>query len=852
MKSGRYSLAQLLDSDSIEQIIIPEMQRDYVWKAENVERLLGSIGDKWSKKESMALDIKVKDGKDSEGSIETSIHDYLTKEYERLRFNTRIGFIYAYYDASDSRRLYLIDGQQRITTLFLLLLAIYSQTGKRATFLQRYMRQGLPRLDYRVRECAHTFLVDFIGYILDHPHGDFRSESERYYSIYANDPTVKSILANFDVIRAWVKRQKVAEPSATGGENGDFIDYVENFIEFNYFDTGRSRQGERLYLYMNSRGEQLSQQEQIRPTIIQRSEQGEKLNVGRAWERWQDFFWKHRDTTEKNANADAGFNGFLKVAAILHQYRGRVAGKEMTMEDKVAAMTMIKETAQAVSQYIQDKDNEDFNFEWMNKVFTAYEKLSDIYADSERYAAKFIRNAKWRSAESIKMIHYIPLCGTLLLAIRQPDISAIPDLYLYRLAMYLLCQSDSETNSKSPDFAIVHAMDLACTMCDKKMLNITDLAREVQKAQDAREKKLSISDRMNDFGSQMWRNISASADGGEWENVYWKIIGRADEESEEDDSRKTHINRFFNGTHDLLFRLASDDADHADVETISDFIEKFRDRFSDVYDVSLRKNLLHYGDISILNNEKTNEKHIPIGNHSDKPWRIYADWRTSFENNTEVVRNYVDGDESKKTNDGNLIALAKGLDYMNPNYYKFFRNEPDGCLYPDIVLVQSYWTDDAHRKPLPYQILEHALFHTLEVPAWYWTKGSKDEGELYPNAVVVEFNEEGVPTKQTAELGSFALDFVYKWDERTPSWDIYLVLRPADTSDPKPAADAFDSDRLPGEWDGTPDTCKLRLTSHKFADTQQGYDSDGMLQSVTAILEWFKEAREGLKSAYMK
>lgn len=827
MKSGRYSLAQLLDSDSIEQIIIPEMQRDYVWKAENVERLLGSIGDKWSKKESMALDIKVKDGKDSEGGIETSIHDYLTKEYERLRFNTRIGFIYAYYDASDSRRLYLIDGQQRITTLFLLLLAIYSQTGKRATFLQRYMRQGLPRLDYRVRECAHTFLVDFIGYILDHPHGDFRSESERYYSIYANDPTVKSILANFDVIREWVKRQKVAEPSATGGENGDFIDYVENFIEFNYFDTGRSRQGERLYLYMNSRGEQLSQQEQIRPTIIQRSEQGEKLNVGRAWERWQDFFWKHRDTTEKNANADAGFNGFLKVAAILHQYHRRVEGKEMTMEDKVAAMTMIKETAQAVSQYIQDKDNEDFNFEWMNKVFTAYERLSDIYADSERYAAKFIRDAKWRSAESMDTIDYISLCGTLLLAICQPRIS---DTNLYRLAMYLLCQSDKESIAKNPDSATIQSMDLACAMCDRGEQDVRLLTADFPVR--------------NDFGSLMWQKIrqSATAEVGEWEQLYWTII----------DDRKVPINRFFNGTHDLLFRLASDDADHADVETIGDFIEKFRDRFSDVYDVSLRKNLLHYGDISILNNEKTNEKHIPIGNHSDKPWRIYADWRTSFENNTEVVRNYVNGDESKKTNDGNLIALAKGLDYMNPYYYKFFRREPDGCLYPDIVLVQSYWTDDAHRKPLPYQILEHALFHTLEVPAWYWTKGSKDEGELYPNAVVVEFNEEGVPTKQTAELGCFALDFVYKWDERTPSWDIYLVSRSAGTSDPKPAADTFDSDRLPGEWDGTPDTCKLRLTSHEFADTEQGYDSDGMLQSVTAILEWFKEAREGLKSAYMK
>lgn len=70
----------------------------------------------------------------------------------------------------------------------------------------------------------------------------------------------------------------------------DFKDYVENYIEFNYFDTNISSQGERLYLYMNSRGEDLSRQESLKAMLIERSDN--KLEDGKMWEDWQDFFGK--------------------------------------------------------------------------------------------------------------------------------------------------------------------------------------------------------------------------------------------------------------------------------------------------------------------------------------------------------------------------------------------------------------------------------------------------------------------------------------------------------------------------------------------------------------------------------
>ena len=59
MKTGRYSLYQLLNNPEIEQIIIPEIQRDYVWQKQNTIALLDSIKMKYKEKKSINLSIKV-------------------------------------------------------------------------------------------------------------------------------------------------------------------------------------------------------------------------------------------------------------------------------------------------------------------------------------------------------------------------------------------------------------------------------------------------------------------------------------------------------------------------------------------------------------------------------------------------------------------------------------------------------------------------------------------------------------------------------------------------------------------------------------------------------------------------
>lgn len=176
MKTGRYKLKDLFDNKEIDQIIIPEIQCDYVWTKYNVKGLLNSIFSHYEEKVDLELDITCQ-GND----ITEEERAFLTEEYRRLRFNTRIGFIYAYKDDSYNGKLFLIDGQQRMTTLYLLLLALYSKNDKKS-FREMYFKEGLPTIDYKVRETSHDFMVDFINHQLSGDSTSFKS-SPKYYTI---------------------------------------------------------------------------------------------------------------------------------------------------------------------------------------------------------------------------------------------------------------------------------------------------------------------------------------------------------------------------------------------------------------------------------------------------------------------------------------------------------------------------------------------------------------------------------------------------------------------------------------------------------------------------------------------
>lgn len=304
MKAGKYNIKGLFANRYIYQIIIPEIQRDYVWSEDQVNGLMTSILGDFNNYKARTDDFKIE-------SEDQEIVKSFTEFYRKRKYASNIGFIYAYNDEQYQGKYFLIDGQQRITTIFLILLVLSTkEESLKGKFQSTYTIDGKLKLDYRVRESAHDFMKDFVSHTLNETE-DFSRSTLYFNNQYDSDKTITSILQNVKVIDNFLN----SHPEIRVEE---YFDYIEDMVEFWYFDTNVSEQGEELYIYMNARGEAMQGNENIKADLLGRLNTADlKNSFGIKWEKWQDLFWKKRG---ENTNADKGFNQFLSCIAGLEYY----------------------------------------------------------------------------------------------------------------------------------------------------------------------------------------------------------------------------------------------------------------------------------------------------------------------------------------------------------------------------------------------------------------------------------------------------------------------------------------------------------------------------------------------------
>lgn len=323
MITGKYTLRDYFNDPGLNTIIIPEIQRDYVWQGKQVEHLIASINTDYEKYKS----FKFEDGRDDE--LASRFAQYV----KRIRCSSNIGFLYAYSNSGINGEYYLIDGQQRITTVFLLIfvLSVFGSEEDIAVFKRVFCHKLTltPKLDYRVREASHTFIVDLVSSALRSKKissGWIKNQSW-YLKEYDHDVSICSAISNIDIIIAecW----KINWIGMNGAADSNVIKYILDYLEFWYFDTKLSSQGEDLYIYMNARGESMQDHENIKADLLGRLPSlEEKQRYGKLWEQWQDYFWLKKGS---NSNSDKGFNEFLNCIAGLNNYSA--ANKKYSKHD---------------------------------------------------------------------------------------------------------------------------------------------------------------------------------------------------------------------------------------------------------------------------------------------------------------------------------------------------------------------------------------------------------------------------------------------------------------------------------------------------------------------------------------
>lgn len=231
--------------------------------------------------------------------VEVFIND-LIKSLERGE--TNIGFLYSYQNGNEY---YIIDGQQRFTTIILLLYSLSTVNDDQHNEFIRLLRLKdlLPAFTYRVRATT----VSFMNHLFESGLTDINEIKRRkWFKLeYENDVTILALLKTLQIFSEMKVKDKLK-----------FKDVLES-VTFWYFAVEQTSQGEELYITMNSRGKKLSDNEQLKPRLFSKLDSGEKNKYGKMWDEWEEFFYCHRNECNKSRDiksVDIAMNNVIRIA----------------------------------------------------------------------------------------------------------------------------------------------------------------------------------------------------------------------------------------------------------------------------------------------------------------------------------------------------------------------------------------------------------------------------------------------------------------------------------------------------------------------------------------------------------
>lgn len=271
-----YTLKKLLSGDT--RFVIPDLQRDYCW-----------------------------------GTTETLVSDFMNslKDLFNNKVSMKLGLIYGYETVPS--HIYLCDGQQRMTTLFLLLGVLNRKTNKQFKDSLLMKDSKSLRLQYAIRESTLYFMEDLSKhFFLENDVDNVRSIRNQpwYFNDYDFDPSIQSMLSALDTIESII--------NSTIEDAEGFGSFILSSLEFLYIDLKTRKNGEETFVVINTTGEPLSVTENLKPQLITKQAPEFQSGCSKKWEELEQFFWQNRGN---NDTADNGLKEFFRWVTLLNLNR---------------------------------------------------------------------------------------------------------------------------------------------------------------------------------------------------------------------------------------------------------------------------------------------------------------------------------------------------------------------------------------------------------------------------------------------------------------------------------------------------------------------------------------------------
>src|SRR5690554_6834098 len=192
----QYTIKELLNNY---QVIVPQLQRDYAQGRES------------------EIDLRV--------SFIKKIQDALKNDTESLNLD----FVYGYTEpiSSESKAFIPLDGQQRLTTLWLML---WFLSPRENFMIPNEHQKLLSNFTYETRLSSKRFYSNLVEKPLDLQTADLLSEkiidAPWFMASWSNDPTIISMLNMIDTLQEVIEDKEESWESLTNNRKITF-DYID-------------------------------------------------------------------------------------------------------------------------------------------------------------------------------------------------------------------------------------------------------------------------------------------------------------------------------------------------------------------------------------------------------------------------------------------------------------------------------------------------------------------------------------------------------------------------------------------------------------------------------------------------
>jgi hypothetical protein len=243
-----------------------------------------------------------------------ALHGALILPVGHARLPLNLDFVYGSIDTTDGRRFLPLDGQQRLTTLFLLHWYLAWREGVLDQFKATFTDGRHSHFTYRVRPTSTEFFDALVRFVPQGLTDNVQSvrrmlEDEPWFFLHWRlDPTIQSALTMLDAIHERFRNSV--------GFYARLSDEERPPITFHLLPLDHFGLSDDLYIKMNARGKPLTTFETFKarfeallkelfPTGMRRIGDAE-FPIPQFFERrmdtqWTDFFWRHQQDTFDDA-----------------------------------------------------------------------------------------------------------------------------------------------------------------------------------------------------------------------------------------------------------------------------------------------------------------------------------------------------------------------------------------------------------------------------------------------------------------------------------------------------------------------------------------------------------------------